>query len=451
MTILAGGRRNPWLRPAVQVALGFLGLILVGTLLLLLPRAVAAGKAPLDWSGALFTATSATCVTGLTVVDTAHHLSFFGQAVVLGLIQLGGLGIMTLALLVVLSLGAGGGTEAAELLDSTLAAPWVHEQPRRALGFLLAGVLLTEAAGTLCLWLGLQGPDRNLWTACFLSVSAFCNAGFDNLEAGLGPYAGSWAVGLPLLLLWLGGGLGFLLPAGLLARRWGRRGRRVLDLTTRMVLVGSAVLVPLGALVFALCEADGLLAGRAPGEKLLLCLFQGNTPRTAGFSMLPMAEASRATLLALVPFMLVGAAPGGTAGGIKIPTAAVFLATLRARLRGADEVVVGRRTLPLQTIRRALLVFLLMLFAFLGCSFLLGVLEAHNHPLDALVFEAASALGTVGLSTGITPELGTGSRLVLAAAMFLGRLGPLTLVYALLRQRPFQTVVRYPREEVFVG
>lgn len=444
--------RNAWLRAPVLVTLGFGLAIVAGTVLLGLPSAVAAGHPPLRLDQALFTATSAVCVTGLTVVSTARELSGFGQGVVLALLQLGGIGVMTLAVLVFESLRGAVATESGEVLETTLGGEKWLGHPRRALGLVLGSTLALEALGFLALWPALRGEPEAAWKALFLAVSAFCNAGFDNLENGLSPYAGSWAVGLPLLLLWLAGGLGFVVPAALL-RRMLRNGRKHrLAAGARLILILGGLFALAGPALYALCESfGGAMSGRDPSEQLMLALFQGNTTRTAGFSMVDLAEARRITLVTMIPLMLLGGAPGGTAGGMKTTTAWLFLATIWARIRGRRDVVVLGRSLPQAIIRRAIMICFLVV----GLHALLVVwLTACEDParfrFEDLAFEAASAIGTVGLSTGLTAELGGPSRLALVLAMFIGRLGPLTLVYAVFRQAP-ESPLRLPHAEFPVG
>jgi trk system potassium uptake protein TrkH len=449
-----GGQRNPWTRAPVLVAFGFVAAILAGTLLMSQPWAVAAGHPRLGPLDALFTATSATCVTGLTVASTAHELSRDGQIVVLTLIQIGGFGIMTLAFLVFLSVRSDPSMTGGEVLASTLASGLYAQRPRRALGVVVGGTFLIELVGALLLLPGLRaaGESEPEWKAVFLSVSAFCNAGFDNLDRGVGAHCGDWSLGLPLLGLWLTGGAGFFVILALLARL--RHGaHRPLDLTARMVVYASAALVPLGALLFAATEGllGGLLRGRPWHEQVLLCLFQGNTPRTAGFSMVDLGQAHRVTLLTQILLMLVGGGPGGTAGGVKLTTAWVFAASIWARVRNQEQVVIHKRSLPIGAIRNAVIICTAMVLLHGLCSTLLAAFEGPGRPLEALCFEAASALGTVGLSTGITPDLEPNSRLVLILAMFVGRLGPLTFVYLFVRLRPRPIRVHFPHSEVHVG
>ncbi len=441
--IQAGGRRSFWLRPPALIALGFAAAILVGTLLLHLETAAnLAVHGPLTWLEAFFTATSAACVTGLIVVDTAHDLSGFGQGVVMVLFQLGGLGVMTLALLVLHSLSERVRNVASNTASSTLMSDFFRGHPRRTLTVVLGGTLLLEMLGAISL-IGVMDEPNATWKSVFMSVSAFCNAGFDNLDAGLAPYAGSWGFGLPLMLLWLLGGLGFLVPAAIWVKRF--------DPEVRLVLWASLILIPLGAWLFWVFEKNGLLSGHDSASQWLLAFFQGNTSRTAGFSMLDLGSAQRITLLSMIPLMLVGGASGGTAGGMKVGTVMVFLAGLWAYLRGHKRVHFMKRTLPMIVVRRAFLVVTLMLLAQGLLTMALTLLEPDGKmSLEALLFESASALGTVGLSTGITAELSEGSKVALAIGMFLGRLGPLTLIWAMVRQTK-ESTVSYPERDFPIG
>ncbi len=445
-----GGRRSAWLRAPVLVTSGFVAAILVGTIVLGLPQAVVAGRAPLNLLEALFTAASAICVTGLAVVSTAHELSGLGQGVVLALLQLGGLGVMTLAVLVFESLRNAVAQESGEVVSSTLGGGFWDGGPRSALKLLLGGTLLLELAGFLALWPALAGEEQAAWKALFLSVSAFCNAGFDNLGDGLRPYAGSAAVGLPLLLLWLAGGIGFLVPSALLRAR--RHRDRSLIPGARMILIAGLALALAGPAIYALCESfGGALDGYSAPQRAVLALFQGNTTRTAGFSMVDLGEARRITLLTMIPLMLLGGAPGGTAGGMKTTTAWIFLAAMMVRIRGQRDVVILGRRIPAGIIRRSVLICSLI---FVLHGLLALWLTAWEDPaafsFEALAFEAASAIGTVGLSTGITPDLTAPSQFALVLAMLVGRLGPLTLAYAFFRRLPDRPV-RFARAEIPVG
>lgn len=437
-------------RSHVFVALGFVLCIILGTVLLGLPQAVVEGRLPLSLSEAFFTSTSAVCVTGLTVVSTAHDFSFLGQGILLALFQLGGLGVMTLAVLVFESLRQRVAGQSGELLESTLSDHVFRGNPRHTLSLVLGGTLLIEAVGFCFLYPALSQEPNPAWAALFLTVSAFCNAGFDNLQLGITPYAGNPAIGLTLSVLWLLGGFGFILPAAI--RSWTKKETKRLDAAARMILWSGFALILLGPVLFWLTEANGgLLDSYSPSKQAVLSFFQGNTSRTAGFSMLDLSQARRITLLGMIPLMLIGAAPGGTAGGMKTTTLWIFLVALAAHIRGQRKVIIFGRRIPQGIARRSILICSMMTALWAGLTGLLALLDSSaSFSLEALSFEAASALGTVGLSTGITSELSTTSQMALAVAMFIGRLGPLTIAWALFRSLP-DDPLDYPDGAIPVG
>jgi len=441
-------RRVP---PAVSVLAGFLGVILVGSLLLLLPAAHAPGRT-LGVVDALFTATSAVCVTGLTVVDTGTAFSRFGQGSLLALFQIGGLGILTVtsffALLMFRDLSV---REALAVRDN------YRTGGLRGLGGLLGRVvgvtLAVEAAGALLLWM-LAGPRPGAgagapFSAVFHSVSAFCNAGFalsaDSLAAWRG---GAVLVVAALIML---GGLGFLVlfevGTSLRARLTRRRPRRP-SLQARLVIATSLILWIGGAVVIHAAERSGTLADVPAPRAWLAAVFHAVTPRTAGFAMLPAGEMAPATFLVTMLLMFIGGAPGSTAGGVKVTTAALVLLLLGAYLRGRDRVEMAGRRVGGEVLRLALAVLgaSLVLVAF-GTLVLLLIAPVSLH---RAAFEVVSAFGTVGLSTGLSAELGAGGKLLLALLMFLGRVGPLTVVLAV-GGAPRERSWRPPAESVAVG
>lgn len=453
LQLFGGGRKPRWLEAPVLIAFGFVGAALLGAMFLSMPFAVANGREPLDAIEALFTAVSAVCVTGLTTVSTADELSRSGQTIVLLLIQLGGIGVMTFAVIIFESFTRNMARSSEEMLSVSVTQGVARRGSLGALATVLGWTLAAEAVGFLLLLPGFHGQPDATWRAAFMSVSAFCNAGFDVIPGGRGlqEFSGDWLVALPLLFLWLTGGLGFLVPAVLV--RWRKRqGQQQLELHVRMVLLASAVLIPLGMLGFALLESfGGELDGRPWHERLLVSLFQGTTTRTAGFSLVDIGQLRPATLLFLVPFMILGGAPGGTAGGAKITTFWIFAATLAARVLGRERVVVLGRTINIETIRRSVLICVFMAVLLFGATFLLAVLETGNGtPTEFLYFEAASALGTVGLSAGVTATLTEASKILLVLLMLVGRLGPLTVVYALVPKAEPRSI-EFPRAEVYVG
>jgi trk system potassium uptake protein TrkH len=431
-----------------------------GTALLSLP--VAQAGEPVSLVDALFTSTSAVCVTGLTVVDTGTRFSPFGQAVVLALIQVGGLGLMTFAVFVGVLLG-----RKVAFTDRMVIQDSMHHTPkagvRRLVRYVLAFTLAVEAAGAAFLWLRFRGQfpaGEAVWLSVFHSVSAFCNAGFGLLPDNLVRYRGDPLVNLAITGLIVVGGLGFLVNMELwdLARARLRGGRApLLTLHARLVLVVSAALLGVGMVAFLLLEWENVLREMPLGERLLASWFQSVTPRTAGFNTIDYGRVSSDTLFFTIFLMFVGASPGSTGGGIKTTTFGLLVALVVARWRGRGRATLFYRTIPHAVMDRALTIALL---AWVLVSLAVGLLvftETHGRPFAvaeprflALMFEAVSAFGTVGLSTGITPSLSAWGKLVLVALMFVGRVGPLTLVLAV-GPRQERGRFRYAEENVMVG
>jgi trk system potassium uptake protein TrkH len=436
-------------RPALLVTASFIVLILAGTLLLSLPAAAADGS-PIALTDAVFTATSAVCVTGLIVLDTPNDFSTFGHVVLLILIQVGGLNIMVLstfgAVLLGRSLGLRGERALAEMLETG--------SPSSAYGLIRFIVIVTvslEALGAIALtpFYLERGESfgRALWLASFHAVSAFCNAGFalhsDSLM-GFRTSAGYLATIAALITL---GGLGF----GVLAAAWQRifvGGRRSpLEAHVALVVWMTAILGVVGAVWFAVVEWDGALAGLTLGDRLANAVFQSVTLRTAGFNSVDFAVLHPSTLVLMLVMMFIGASPGGTGGGIKTTTAAVLLAALPAIGRGRARLVLRRREIALETVYRSAALVVISTGTIVLASGLL--LAVNDLSLEVGLFEVVSALGTVGLSIGGTAELDALGKMIIVAVMFLGRVGPLGL--ALLLGRGSRERVRYPEARVMVG
>lgn len=434
--------------PAVLVAVSFVVLIAVGTLLLSFPVAAADGQAinPVD---ALFTATSAACVTGLVVLDTGTAFSGFGQAVILLLIQAGGLSIMVLstfaALLLGQRLGIRGELALGEVLD--------QESSRSALRlvqFVVVSTIAVEAIGAVGLAVADSragaAPLAASWWGAFHSVSAFCNAGFAlQADSVVG-----WATTPWVLLLVAGlitcGGLGFPVLLSLSSVLLRRR-RRPGDLQTRIVLLSSAVLIVGGTLWFVLAETPRALEGLGPVDLVSNALFQSVTLRTAGFNSVDLSAMAPVSVLVMMVFMFIGASPGGTGGGIKTTTAVVLLGAVPAIMRRRQQVVIGHRTVSLETVfRSAAITVIAVLTVLIGAA---ALLASQALPFESILFEAVSAFGTVGLSLGVTPQLDAFGRVVVVGLMFAGRIGPLTL--ALLLGRGSRSRVQYPESRIMVG
>jgi trk system potassium uptake protein TrkH len=453
-------RRARALHPAAALVAGFAGAALVGTVLLLLPAS--STQAPLTPLEALFTATSAVCVTGLAVVDTGTRLSLFGQLVVLTLIQAGGLGIMTFAVFFVLLTG-----RAISFRDRLVVQDSLHHSPsqelRNLVRYILGLTFAVEAAGAALLWLRFRSefaPARALYLSVFHSISAFCNAGFALFPDSFVRYRADAWVNLVLTALVIAGGLGFLANMELRDQlRLRARGRRagLLTLHSRLVLVVTAGLLALGGLSFLVLEWGNLLRDLPLGEKLLASWFQTVTPRTAGFNTVDYGGARAATLFLTLLLMFVGASPGSTGGGIKTTSVGLLLGLAWSRWTGNERTSLFRRTVPESAINRALAVALTSWVIASAGLMLLLLTEQGERPHDReeprfldLMFEAVSAFGTVGLSTGITPSLTAPGKLVVILLMFVGRVGPLTAALAIGR-RPRSVQVRYAEETVMVG
>ncbi|MFB3854605.1 MAG: TrkH family potassium uptake protein [Vicinamibacterales bacterium] len=446
--------RRRQLSPPQVLAISILGLAVAGGLLLALPAAAAPGRhvSPLD---AFFTSTSAVCVTGLIVIDTPKDLSPFGQTILLLLIQVGGLGYMTITALVALALGKRISLEERLSLQETLNA-YSSEGLLRFAGIVALMTLLFELAGTALLsirWMPQFGLRQGGFLALFHAVSAFNNAGFSLFSDNLMGYRSDLLVNLTITGLIIAGGLGFFVLADLRrGRRWGR-----LSLHTRFVLVVTAMLIAGGTAGFYLFERANpqTLGGLGTGDAVLASYFHSVSARTAGFNTVNLGAAAPATLFLLITLMFIGASPGGTGGGVKTTTFGITMASLWATVHGqADTVIFKRRVAP-AIVARA---FLISLIAFLALNVVaIAILVTEGGALDRVLFETTSAFGTVGLSTGdasgILSMAGGFSpvgKLLIMLMMFIGRAGPLTLAVAVAGRRPQQRI-RYPEGKLIIG
>ncbi|MFM8292625.1 MAG: TrkH family potassium uptake protein, partial [Planctomycetia bacterium] len=417
------------------------------------------GRPPVSLVDGVFTATSACCVTGLTVRSTLHDFSPLGQAVILGLIQLGGLGIMTITTLLSFHMGS-----QATLRQRAVVAETLGIKSGRDLRWVTLAVLLTvlvaEACGfLLLLWADWGSADAGqvAWRSLFHAVSAFCNAGFALHDQNLMPDAGRVAINLVICGLIIVGGLGFPVIIDVCARLRRREGFwERLHTQSKMMLIGTAALLAFGAVSFWALEWDEAIGGEPLSTKLLMGLFHSTTCRTAGFNTVDYAALSSATLFLAIILMAIGAGPCSTGGGFKVSTFMTLVASAWSNFRGWKHVNFFRRTIPENAVERATATALLFAAVAIAALVALLVVESSGtlaaRPrwfLEAL-FECISALGTVGLSTGITPTLTDPGKLVLVALMLLGRLGPITAAVALARERrTYQP--RFPEEEPLIG
>lgn len=427
--------------------LGFAGVILLGALVLMLPIATVQ-RVWTPFHEALFTSTSAVCVTGLVVQDTGSYWSAFGQTVILLLIQIGGLGVITGAVTFLMLAGRNITLKERSAMQDAISAPAVGGIVRLT-RFILKGTFLVELLGALallpafCRDYGLRG----VWMSVFHSVSAFCNAGFDilgrtdSLYPSLTAYAADPLVNIVIMLLIIVGGIGFLTwddvcTHGLHLRRY--------RMQSKVILSATALLITIPAFLFYLTD----FADLPVGERILASLFQSVTPRTAGYNTVDLMEMTDASQAVTILLMLTGGAPGSTAGGMKVTTLAVLIANAIAAFRRREDPQLFRRRLETSTVRNAAAILLLYLgLTFAGAAV---ISTAEELPLGACLYETASAAGTVGLTLGLTPQLGVLSQSILILLMFFGRVGGLTLIYAAFSGHDL-TYARYPQEKITVG
>lgn len=429
------------------IILGFAGVILLGALLLMLPISATA-RCVTPFHEALFTATSAVCVTGLVVQDTGSYWSVFGQAVILTLIQIGGLGVVTVAASFALLSGRRISLMQRSIMQDAISAPKVGGIVRLT-RFILRGTFLIELIGALAM-LPVFCRDygwRGIWMAVFHSISAFCNAGFDilgtnnNLYPSLTGYVQNPVINITIMLLIITGGIGFLTWDDICENKLHFHRYRM---QSKVIVIVTLMLIVLPALFFFFADFGALPLG----ERIQAALFQSVTPRTAGFNTVDLSAMSGASLGVMILLMLIGGSPGSTAGGMKTTTLAVLLANAAATFRRRDSAQFFGRRLDCGAVKTAATILTMYLALFFGGGVFISIYE--NLPLSSCLYEAASAVGTVGLTLGITPQLHIPSQMVLIALMYLGRVGGLTLIYAALSGKKTSNA-KLPLEEITVG
>ncbi|HUV30835.1 MAG TPA: TrkH family potassium uptake protein [Acidobacteriota bacterium] len=442
-------------RPDRNIILYFLAAIVIGTILLELP--ISAANGPISVLDSLFTATSAVCVTGLTVVDTGHDFTLFGQVVILMLIQLGGLGILTFASALILAV-----VPDLTFKDKLAVSHALGTTKRVSTKSLLRAVIVTalvcELAGTAALFLRFKSHfpvGEAFFHALFHAVSAFCNAGFSTFTNSLEAYSGDIPTLAIFAVLIILGGLGFVVIRELAARLQPGAGR--LSLHSKLCLAATAMLLAVGTLAFLVAEYNNSFARMGFVQSLANALFQAVTCRTAGFNTVAQSALTEVSLLITIILMFIGACPGSTGGGIKTTTMAIVLLLAYDRFMGRRSVAVFKRSISPDSISRALTVLLVAILVIVALFVVLMFAEerplphtlTHGWFVDSL-FEVISAFGTVGLSLGATAHLHALGKIVLIVLMFAGRVGLLTLVYAL--ARPIrQGEIVYREESVMVG
>lgn len=429
------------------IILGFAAMILLGSFLLMLPFSTQDGKGA-TFADAIFTATSAVCVTGLIVRDTATYWSAFGQTVLIALIQIGGMGVVTVAIAISTLSGRQISLKQRSTMQEAISAHKVGGIVRLT-GFIIKMTVFFELLGavllmpTFCREFGL---GKGIWYAVFHAISAFCNAGFDLMGvktpySSLTGFADNPAVSLTVMALIVIGGIGFVTWEDVKTHKHHIRKYRM---QSKVILMTTGLLIALPTVFFFLYEFQN-----APlGERILLSLFQAITPRTAGFNTADLTKISEVGTAITIALMLVGGSPGSTAGGMKTTTLAVMLSTAISVFRRKEHTHFFGRRIQDETIRNAATIFMMYLVLFLtgGCI----ISMAEGLPLLTCLFETASAVGTVGLTLGITPGLRPVSRVILILLMFIGRVGGLTLIFSALSSKRGNTA-RLPQEKLTVG
>ena len=426
---------------------GFIAVILIGALLLMLPVSSKAGIIT-PFNEALFTSTSAVCVTGLVVQDTATYWSWFGQGIILVLIQIGGLGVITIAVSFALLSGRKISLMQRSVMQEAISAPKVGGIVRLT-GFVLKGTFLVEFTASIIMMpvfvkdFGAKG----IWMAIFHSISAFCNAGFDlmgteNVKyASLTSYVSHPLINITIMLLIIIGGIGFLTWEDILKNKYRIKNYRM---QTKVILTTSLLLILFPAFFFFFRD----FADMPIQERIFSSLFQAVTPRTAGFNTADLTMMTEDGLGIVIALMLIGGSPGSTAGGMKTTTLAVLIANTWACFRRNEDAQMFGRRIENSTVKNAATIFMMYIVFFFGGAIVISAVEDLS--FSTCLFETASAIGTVGLTLGITPGLGVISQIILMILMFLGRVGGLTLIYAALSSNG-KKISKLPQEKMMVG
>lgn len=429
------------------IILGFLSVIFLGSILLMLPVSTQDAKGAV-FSDALFTSTSAVCVTGLVLHDTATYWSAFGQSVILLLIQIGGMGIVTIAVAAASISGHKIGLMQRSAMQEAVSAHHLGGIVRLT-KFILKTTVCIELIGAALLFPSFTrdfGILKGAWYSLFHSVSAFCNAGFDLIGvkepfSSLSSYSTQPFVNFTIMALIIIGGIGFLTWEDIKNNGFHIRKYRM---QTKVILTITGILIILPALYFFFFEYQDL----PPGERFFCSLFQSVTPRTAGFNTTDIASFSETGQMLVIILMLIGASPGSTAGGMKTTTIAVLISSALSVFRKKEHTHFFKRRIPDDTVKSAATISLMYIVLFTGGGMIISRLE--NLPLLPSLFETASAIGTVGLSLGITSQLGIVSQFILIVLMFFGRVGGLTLIFAAMTKTE-TNASKYPQEKITVG
>lgn len=433
------------------IAYGFFIIIMTGTLLLMLPIASRDGQ-PEPFLNCLFTATSATCVTGLVVADTWTQWSLFGQVMILIMIQLGGLGFISIGIFLAIILRRKIGLKERGLMQESVNTLQIGGMVRLTKR-IIKGAAIFEGIGAILLSIRFVpqfGLLKGIWYGIFHSVSAFCNAGFDLMGhsekyISLCDYAGDWLVNLTIVALVVIGGIGFIVWDDIYQKRWDIRHYL---LHTKIVLVTTGILIVGSMALFYMMERRNILVGMSGSEQFLACLFSAVTPRTAGFNTVDTGALTDGSKFLTAVLMFIGGSPGSTAGGVKTTTLMVLLFYVISNVRQTYGVEVFGRRLMDESIRQSACILTINLCLTIVASIL--IMAAQNLPMSAILFETCSAMGTSGMSTGVTRSLNTFSRFVIIMLMYCGRIGSLSFALAFTRSKP-KPHVQLPSERITVG
>jgi len=437
------------LDPPKVLVFGFLGTIIFAAVLLYLPFFHESGKV-ITFEEALFTATSAITVTGLNVIDPGSTFNHWGEFLLILLIQIGGLGFMTFAIWFFALLGKKIGLKQRLLMQENLGQLYIQGIVKLALHLLWITISI-EMLGAFLIalrWHQQMGWGEALFQGLFHAVSAFNNAGFSLFSTGLSADVHDPIINLVIIFLILTGGIGFVVILDLIEKKFKFK---QFSLHTKITLLFNILFIGFGCLFFLVMEYHNQqsIAGFSVGDKIIASLFQIVTTRTAGFNTLEIGNLTQATLFLFIIYMFIGASSGSTGGGVKVTTFAVILITVQSILRGKKDAMIFERRIPEDIMLRAMVILVLSIVIVVGTTLLLDITERGQSFL-AILFEATSAFGTVGLSTGLTPQLSEAGRWIIMMTMFIGRLGPLTIGFALARKKE-KVYVRYPEEKIMIG
>lgn len=435
------------LSPPQVLLLGFLAVIAIGTILLNLPAASSTGRS-IGFINALFTATSATCVTGLIVLDTGKDFSSFGQLIILILLQSGGLGIMTMSTMFAFLIGKRISLRQRLIIQESLNQFSIGGLVRLAKYILIFTAVIEVVGATILFfcWQKIYSPLQALYLAVFHSISAFCNSGFSLFSDSIMRYKGNLMVNLTFMTLIILGGIGFLVLLELF--QYGKNG--TLSLHAKLALKISLILILIGFTIIFLVESNNpsTLGKLNFPEKVYGSIFQSVTTRTAGFNTIHIGSMQNATLFLIIILMFIGASPSSTGGGVKTTTFGLLILYAWSSLTGKEVIHLFKRRVSPDIIPKALTVITLSLALVIIMTILLSYVEGED--FIKILFEVVSAFGTVGLSTGITPSLSIAGKIIIVITMFTGRIGPLGLALSLIQKREPE-IIKYPEEKIMVG